>query len=197
MVGNENIIPFERELANAGVNSSIVKEEAIVQYDNESIQRPMDTFPHEGEFGNTNYERNIPRRDEVREFIDTFTIEFNLRLSQEMDSMMLMMHSQINRSISSAISDRVIPEIRSIVSSIFSSGNKDTEASSSLNSQGNKEQTNGLEIKTSKKDPMSAYDLKHTEDYGPYMVTGATDTQRQILEFLKGRIHSTPNLGRQ
>ena len=29
------------------------------------------------------------------------------------------------------------------------------------------------------------------------MVTGATDTQRQILEFLKRRIHSTPNLERQ
>ena len=129
LVGNENINPNERELANAGVNSSIVKEESIVHFDNESNQRPMDTFPDDGDFGNTNYESNIPRRDEVLESTETFTNEFNLRLSREMDSIMSMMHSQIKRYINSAISDRVIPEIRSIVSSMFSSGNKDTEAS--------------------------------------------------------------------
>ena len=44
---------------------------------------------------------------------------------------------------------------------------------------------------------MFAYDLRDTDDYGPYLVTGATDTQRQIPEFLKGRILSTSNLGRQ
>ena len=161
MVVNENFNPVERELAKA-------IEESTVQYDIDSNQRPMGNFPQEVEFGNINYESNIPRRDEVLESIETFTNEFNLRLSQEMDSLMSMMHSQINRSISSAISDRVIAEIRSIVSSMFSSGNKDTEASSSSNSQGNRGQTNGLKLKIQKKYPMSAYDLRDTQDHGPY-----------------------------
>ena len=62
----------------------------------------------------------------------TFSNEFNLRLSQEVDTLMAMMHSQINRAISSDISDRVIPEIKNVMSSMSSSGNRDTEACSSV-----------------------------------------------------------------
>ena len=82
--------------------------------------------------------------------MDTFSNEFNLRLSQEMDSMMAMMHLQINRAISSTISDRVIPEIKNIMSSMFLSGNRDTEASSSPNSQENRENNIGLKTKITK-----------------------------------------------
>ena len=64
--------------------------------------------------------------------VETFKKEVNLRLSQEMDSMMSMVHAQINRAISSAISDRVIPKKRNKVSSMSSSGNRDTEASCPL-----------------------------------------------------------------
>ena len=57
---------------------------------------------------------------------------------------MSMVRAQINRAISLSISDRVIPEIRNIVSSMSSSGNRDTEASSSPNSLENRERTTGL-----------------------------------------------------
>ena len=100
---------------------------------------------------------------DMRKFLSRFR-----RLSQEMDSMMFMMYCQINRAISSAISDRVIPEIRNNVSSMSSSGNRDTEASSSPNSQRNREGTTGLKTKISKKDSRSACDLGDTEDHGPY-----------------------------
>ena len=50
--------------------------------------------------------------------------------------MMSMVHNQINRAISTAISERVIPEIQNIVSSMSSSGNRDTEASMPPSSQG-------------------------------------------------------------
>ena len=77
-----------------------------------------------------------------------------------------MMLAQINRVISSAISERVIPEIRNIVSSMFSSGSRDTEANSSSNCPENREETIG--IKKLKRDSRSAYDLRNTEDIGPY-----------------------------
>ena len=147
-----------REKANA-------LEGSTIQYDIQSDQRPMDNFHHEGEIGNANYGNNIPSRDEVLQTIGKN--EFNLRLSQEMDSMMSTMHSQINRANSSAISDRVIPELSSFVSSMSSSGNKDTEVSSSPNSQENREQTNGLISKISK-DIRSACALRNTEDLSPY-----------------------------
>ena len=72
----------------------------------------MENVSNEGEFGIFDYKNNIPRRDGILESVEIFTNEFNLRFSQEMDSMMSLMHSQINRAISSALSDRVIPEIR-------------------------------------------------------------------------------------
>ena len=62
----------------------------------------------------------IPRQDRFQETMETFTSEFNMRLSQQMDSMMSMMHSQIHRAISTALAERVIPEIQNIVSSMSS-----------------------------------------------------------------------------
>ena len=52
---------------------------------------------------------------------------------------MSMMHSQTNRAIITAIAERAIPEIQNIVSSMSSSGNRDTEASWSRDSQENNE----------------------------------------------------------
>ena len=98
----------------------------------------------------------------------TFSNKFNLRLSQEMDSMMAMMHSQINRAISSAISDRVFPETKNIMSLMSSSGNRDNETNLSPNSQENRENNPGLRTKITKKDSRSTGDLRNTEDLGPY-----------------------------
>ena len=91
-----------------------------------------------------------------------------MRLSQEMDSMMSSMHSQINRAINTAIAERVIPEIQNIVSSISSPGNRDTEVSSSPNSQGNAEVNNGFRNKKTKKDSRSTDDLRVPRDSSPY-----------------------------
>ena len=111
--------------------------------------------------------------------------------------MMSMMHSQINRAISNAITERVIPEIQNIVSSMYSSGNRDNEASLSPCSQENRENPSGLRSKITKKDSRSVGDLRDTAPSSHYMVTGANETQQQIPDFLTGRIHSIPNLERQ
>ena len=54
-------------------------------------------------------------------------------------------------SINTAIAERVIPEIQNIVSSISSSGNRDTEVSSSPNSQEKAKVNNGFRNKITKK----------------------------------------------
>ena len=110
---------------------------------------------------------------------------------------MSMVNNQINRAISTAISERVIPESQNIVSSMSSSGNRDTEASMSPSSQENRENSYGLKTKILKKDPRSVGDLRDTAGSGHYMVTGANEARQQIPEFLTGRIHSIPNLERQ
>ena len=61
----------------------------------------------------------------------------------EKDAMMSMMHSQIERPISSSISERVIPEIQHIISKM-SPGNRDTESGLSSNNQENHDGTTGF-----------------------------------------------------
>ena len=124
------------------------------------------TSPQEIVFRIENYGNNIPRHDGILKSLKTN--EINLRLSQEMDFMMSKVHAQTNRTIRSTISDRVIPEIRTIVSSMSSSGNRDTEASTSPNSQENRERTTGLKTRIIKKDSRFACDLRDTEDPSPY-----------------------------
>ena len=111
--------------------------------------------------------------------------------------MMSMMHNQINRATSTATAERVIPEIQNTVSSMSSSGNRDSEASMFPNSQEDRGNTSGLKTKITKKDSRSACDSRDATGRGSYIVTGATDTQQQILELLTGRIPSIPNPERQ
>ena len=93
MIGNENINPFERELSN--MIGNVVDDQDI-----ESSLQSSRYGTHENEFGHYDYENVIARQDRDQETLETFTSEFNMRLSQEMDSMMSLMHSQINRAIS-------------------------------------------------------------------------------------------------
>ena len=183
MLGNGSENPIERELADAIEQSSVQGN-----YEGNEYQRNIYNFIQENEPMGHN---------EVRQSFETFTNEFNLRLSHEMDSMMSMVHNQINRAISTAISERVIPEIQNIVSSMSSPGNRDTEASMSPSSQENRKTSSGLKTKITKKDSRSVGDLRDTTGRGSYMVTGANEAQQTIPEFLTERIHSIPNLARQ
>ena len=155
MLGNTGENPIERELADA-------IEQSSVQGDAEDNEYYRDNYR-----GFTQ-ENGAIRQNDVRQSFETFSNEFNLRLSQEMDSMMSMVHNQINRAISTAISERVIPEIQNIVSSMSSSGNRDTEASVSPSSQDNRENPSGLKSKIMKKDSRSVGDLRDTATCGSY-----------------------------
>ena len=161
MIGNENTNPIERELSN--IIGKVENNQDI-----ESNPQSARYESHENEFGHYVHENVIPKQDRVQETLETFSSEFNMRLSQEMDSRMSLMHSQINRAINTATAERVIPEIQNIVSSISSSGNRDTQASSSPNSQENAEVNNGFRNKITKKDSRSTGDLRVPRDSSPY-----------------------------
>ena len=155
MLGNANNNPLERELA-----------EAI---DQSSAHGDADTNMYQGsEYRDYPHENDMLGQNEVRQSFEAFSNEFNLRLSQEMDSMMSMMHNQINRAITAAINERVIPEIQNIASSMSSAGHRDTEASSSPNSQENRESVSGPKIKIAKKDSRSVGDLRETPGQSSY-----------------------------
>ena len=100
MLGNGSENPIERELADAIEQSSVQGD-----YEGNEYQRNNYSFIQENEPMGHN---------EVRQSFETFTNEFNLRLSQEMDSMKSMVHNQINRAISTAISERVIQKSKTL-----------------------------------------------------------------------------------
>ena len=183
MLGSGNENPIERELADAIEQSSVQGDHGANEY--------------RGNNSSFTQENESLRQNEVRQSFENFTSEFNLRLSQEMNSMLSMVHSQINRAINTAISERVIPEIQNNVSSMSSSGNRDTEASMSPCSQEKRENSSGLKSKTTKKDSRSVGNLRDTAPSSHYIVTGANETQQQNPDFLTGRIHSISNLERQ
>ena len=162
MLGNNNDNPIERELADA-IDQSSAREDASTN------------MYHESEFRDYSHEHDLLRQNEVRQSFEAFSNEFNLRLFQEMDSMMSIMHTQINRAISTAIAERVIPEIQNIANSMSSTGHRDTEASLSPNSQENRESASGPKIKIAKKDSRSVGDLRDTTGHGSHTI----DTQRK------------------
>ena len=154
-LGSENNNPIEWELADA-IEQSSVHEDA-------------DTNLYcRNEYRDFTYENNSLRQDDVRQSFETFSNEFNFRLFQEMDSMMSMMHSQINRAIATAIAERVIPVIQNIASSMSSTGHRDTEASMSPNNQENRENASRPKTKIANTDSRSVGDLRDTAGYGSY-----------------------------
>ena len=64
------------------------------------------------------YRNGSIRQEGLLESINILSNEMNARFSLKMDSLMDLMQTQIKRAISSAISDRVIPEIQHIMGSL-------------------------------------------------------------------------------
>ena len=77
--------------------------------------------------------------------------ELNLRLSQVKDSLMKILQVQVTGVINSAINIRVIPENQNAWGTL-SSEQRETESGSSPNSPEDREGSNGLKTKISKKD---------------------------------------------
>ena len=144
LVGNGIANAIARDISNVMGNSEN-------QCDAESNLQSREKNSHENDFGHFVHENLIPRQDKFQETMETFTSEFNMRLSQEMDSKMSMAHSQRSRAINTAIAERVITEIQNMVSSRPSLGNRGTEGSLSPFSPENTEKNSGFKTKIMKK----------------------------------------------
>ena len=97
----------------------------------------------------------------------------NARLSQEKDSMMNIMQTQINRAINSAITDRIIPEMQNLFGSLPSDQNG-TGLSTTVNDQGFCYSWRESNINITKKDSRSAFDPREDADITPYNTRSET-----------------------
>ena len=84
-----------------------------------------------------------------------------------MEAMMDLMHSQISRAISSAISERIIPEIQNMVENLPLSQHG-VELCTSTNEDGIRNVWENTNTKLTKKDARSACDLSDHTDNVPY-----------------------------
>ena len=92
MIGNVNVNLVEREL-----------EGSVYRFVSETNSHPRGNSSHGNEIRDFGHGYAIPRQDRILESMEIFSNEINMRLSQEMDAMLSMMHSHISRAISSAI----------------------------------------------------------------------------------------------
>ena len=85
----------------------------------------LEPLPNRENSSQENEIRDIGKRNELgRGLPETNNIlsdELNARFSREMDSLMDLMQSLINKAISSSINDRVVPEIQNIMKFAFES----------------------------------------------------------------------------
>ena len=89
-------------------------------------------------------------------------------MSQEIDSIMGTIQTQIQRSISSAINDGVLPETMNIIGSLpLDRKGTGMRTSSSCFGFGNAWKKPNAKI--TKKDSQSAHDLRENMDFSPYM----------------------------
>ena len=100
----------------------------------------------------------------------------NARMSREIETMMDVLHTQISRAISSAISERIIPEIQNMVESL-PLNQQGVEPCTSTNAQGITNVWKNTSTKLTKNDSMSACDLRDHMDNVPYTISDGKSRQ--------------------
>ena len=144
---------------------------------------------------NADYGRNSIGGNSSAE-INKLTSELNSRLSRELDDMMCSVNSQIQRAISDAISNQVLPQIQSALSA--GSGHM-TQNRWDIPSERPEINSEGLQNINPKDSSTSKHNHDHQNDGGinlnAYdMVTGDNESPNQVPEFLTGRILSRNHL---
>ena len=144
---------------------------------------------------NADYGRNSIGGNSSAE-INKLSSELNSRLSRELDDMMCCVNSQIQRAISDAISNQVLPQIQSALSA--GSGHM-TQNRWDIPSERPEINSEGLQNTNSKDSSTSKHNHDHQNDGGTNlnaydMVTGDNESPNQVPEFLTGRILSRNHL---
>ena len=188
MLGEGNSSSIEREL-----DSLIIVPEG--QHDFHSFPN-RENSSQESEIRDIDNKNEPVRESRLMESTIMLSGEMNATLPREMETMMDLMHTQIGSAISSAISERIIPEIQNMVENLPLSQHG-VKPCTSTNEDGIRNVWKNAKTKLTKKDSRSVCDLRDHAGNVPYMVTGANELQQQVPEFLTGRVHSQPDLQRQ
>ena len=164
--GNMDVMLGER-------NSNSIERELDSLINVPEGQRDFQSFPNRENASHENEIRDIDSRNEpiresrLKESINTLSGEMNAGMSREMEAMIDLMQSQISRAISSAISERIIPEIQNMVENL-PLGQHGVEPCTSTNEEGIRSAWENTNTRLTKKDSRCACDLRDHTDVSPY-----------------------------
>ena len=102
-------------------NSNCIGRELDSLFNVPDRQQDFQSFPNRENSSQKNEIRDIDSRNEpvrestLMESINMLSGEMNARMSREMETMTDLMHTQISRAFSSAIKERIIPELQNMV----------------------------------------------------------------------------------
>ena len=156
-----------------GGNSNSIERELDNLINVPDRQQDFQSFPNKENSSQEIEIRNIDSRNEpvresrLMESINMLSGEMNARMSREMEAMVDLMQSQFSRAISSAISERIIPEIQNMVENLPLSQH-DVEPCTSTNEEGIRNAWKNTNTRLTKKDSRSACDLREHTDISPY-----------------------------
>ena len=159
MVGDGNSNSIEREL------------ESLINVPER--RQDFQSFPNRKNSSQENEIRNISHRNEpVREgrlieSNNTLSGEINARMSREVETMMDFMQTQISKAISSAISERVTPEIQNMVGNLLLD-HHGVEPCAPSNEDDVRSVWESANTNFTKKNSRSACDLRDHTDTFPY-----------------------------
>ena len=141
-------------------------------------RQDFQSFPNRENSSQENEIRDIDNRNEPVSLIDSINMlsgEMNARMSREMETMIDFMHIQINRAISYAISERIIPELQNMTE-YLPLNHHDVEPCASLYVDGVGSVWTNASTKFTKKDSWSACDLRDHTDTTPYTLLSGVDS---------------------
>ena len=127
-----------------------------------------ENYSSEKEFRDIDSGNETVRESILIESINMLSGDMNARMSREMKTMMDVMHTRISRAISSAISERNIPEIHNKVENLPLNQHV-VEPCASTNEEGIGNVWENANANLTKKDSRSACDLRDHTDTVPYI----------------------------
>ena len=162
--GNMDVMLGER-------NSNSIERELDSLINVPEGQQDFQSFPNRENSSQENEIRDIDSRNEpVRES----------RLVESINTLSGEMQSQISRAISSAISERIIPEIQNMVENL-PLGRHGVEPCTSADEDGIRNVWKNANTKLTKKDSRSACDLRDHMDVSPYTITSRIKVIDEVL----------------
>ena len=190
MLGENHFNDMRRDESLDG--TSIRRQESVTSNNLENEEMNLHSDHRNPEIGTSaGYDRITASIDSQAE-INKVSCELNSRISREMDEMMNSVSSQIQRAISDAINNQVLPQIQNVIMTGSGQETRRGWERSDERPESYSEVQYNAKTRTTLNNEHGDRTHRNVHD----MVTGDNESPNQVPEFLTGRISSRNHLDR-